>query len=111
MQVVRPARSGGQGAVQESGTDDRPWYATLAAGQWYTLLAANLGWVFDGYETYALILTMPSLFRELLPPERHSAIPFYAGMTTALTLLAWGAGGIIGGIVADYAGRKRTLLS
>lgn len=88
----------------------KPWYGSLSSAQWYTLFAANLGWVFDGYETYALILTMPSAFRQLLESGRYPAIPFYTGLTIAITLLAWGLGGIIGGIVADYIGRKRTLL-
>src|SRR5262245_6662213 len=86
------------------------WYHALNRQQWYTLLAANLGWVFDGYETYALILTMPATFQQLLEPQQFAAIPFYAGVTIAVTLLAWGIGGIIGGILADYIGRKRTLL-
>ena len=34
-----------------------PWYRALNATQWKTLAAANLGWLFDGFETYALILT------------------------------------------------------
>jgi MFS family permease len=82
----------------------------LHSDQWYTLFAANLGWVFDGYETYALILTMPSAFRQLLRADQYPAIPFYIGLTIAFTLLAWGIGGIIGGILSDYVGRKRTLL-
>ena len=36
---------------------DVPWYRVLDRRQWYTLLAANLGWLFDGFENYALILT------------------------------------------------------
>src|SRR5262245_24337471 len=86
------------------------WYRALNRQQWYTLFAANLGWVFDGYETYALILTMPATFQQLLAPQQYAAIPFYAGVTIAVTLLAWGIGGILGGILADYIGRKRTLL-
>jgi hypothetical protein len=31
------------------------WYRTLNATQWKTLLASNLGWVFDGFETFALM--------------------------------------------------------
>jgi hypothetical protein len=27
------------------------WYRTLNATQWKTLLASNLGWVFDGFFT------------------------------------------------------------
>jgi hypothetical protein len=28
------------------------WYRMLNATQWKTLLASNLGWVFDGFETF-----------------------------------------------------------
>jgi len=46
-------------------------------------------------------------------PSRFRAtqsIPFYAGVTVAITLLGWGIGGIIGGTLADYLGRKRTMI-
>src|SRR5437870_3814444 len=66
--------------------------------------------MFDGYETYALILTAGVTFQQLLPLESRPAIPFYAGLTIAVTLLGWGLGGIMGGILADYIGRKRTLI-
>src|ERR1700719_3103985 len=87
-----------------------PWYRTLNRQQWRTLTAANLGWLFDGYESYALLLTMGVAFREILPPSSYMAIPFYAGLTVAVTLLGWGIGGIFGGILADYLGRKRTMI-
>ena len=32
-------------------SDDAPWYKTLTHAQWNTLLASNLGWLFDGFET------------------------------------------------------------
>lgn len=88
----------------------RPWYRALDRRQWYTLAAANLGWLFDGYESYALLLTMGMAFREILPRSSYSAISFYAGLTVAVTLLGWGIGGILGGIAADYLGRKRTMI-
>lgn len=87
-----------------------PWYRALDRRQWRALIVANLGWLFDGYETYALILTVALTFRDLLPTARFASIPFYAGLTIAITLLGWGLGGIIGGIVADYIGRKRMLI-
>src|SRR5262245_42138598 len=87
-----------------------PWYRALDRRQWYTLVAANLGWVFDGYETYALILTVAPVFRQLLPAGQLAAIPFYAGLTIGVTLLGWGIGGIVGGILSDYVGRKRMLI-
>lgn len=87
-----------------------PWYRALDRRQWYTLFAANFSWLFDGYETYALVLTVNLTFQQLLPEAQQQAIPFYSGVTIAVTLLGWGAGGIVGGIAADYLGRKRTLM-
>ena len=87
-----------------------PWYGTLTRIQWKTLLAANLGWVFDGYETFALILTVGVALRQLLDPSQFAQIPAYAGTVIAVTLLGWGIGGLLGGILADYIGRRRTMI-
>ena len=87
-----------------------PWYRSLNRHQWKALIAANLGWLFDGYETYALILTMGIAFHQLPQPSQYKSIPFYAGLTIAITLLGWGVGGIVGGILADYFGRKRVMI-
>jgi MFS family permease len=87
-----------------------PWYATLTRAQWKTLAAANLGWMFDGYETFALILTVGVALRQLLDPSLYPQIPAYAGTVIAITLLGWGVGGLLGGIVADYIGRRRTMI-
>jgi len=88
----------------------QPWYRSLDRRQWNTLFASNLGWLFDGYETYALILTVGVALRQLLQPAQFPQIPTYAGAVIALTLLGWGIGGLIGGILADYIGRKRTMM-
>jgi len=86
------------------------WYQGLDRKQWNTLFASNLGWMFDGYETYALILTVGVTLRQLLDPSLYPQIPTYAGIVIGLTLLGWGVGGIVGGILADYIGRKRTMM-
>ena len=88
----------------------QPWYGSLDRRQWNTLFAANLGWMFDGYETYALLLTVGVALHQLLAPAQFAQIPAYAGAVIALTLLGWGIGGVIGGILADYIGRKRTMM-
>jgi MFS family permease len=87
-----------------------PWYRTLGRKQWYTLIAANLGWMFDGYETYALILTLGMTLKQLLTTSQLTSVPFYAGLVIAITLLGWGIGGILGGILADYIGRRRAMM-
>ena len=87
-----------------------PWYRSLSPAQWKTLVAANLGWVFDGYETYALIISVGVALRQLLDPASYPQIPVYAGTVIALTLLGWAIGGMVGGVVADYIGRKRAMM-
>jgi MFS family permease len=87
-----------------------PWYRLLNRSQWNTLIASNLGWMFDGYETFALVMAIGSALRQLLDPSQYSQIPTYAGTVIGLTLLGWGVGGLIGGVLADYLGRKRTML-
>jgi MFS family permease len=91
--------------VQEAAST--PWYRSLDRQRWRALIAANLGWLFDGYETYALILTAGVALKQLHPSGNPA---FYIGLTIAMTLLGWGAGGILGGIVADYIGRRKVLL-
>src|ERR1700735_5228119 len=87
-----------------------PWYRLLTRSQWNTLIASNLGWMFDGYETFALVVTIGAALRQLLDPSQYGEIPFYAGIVIGLPLLVWGIGGLIGGVLADYLGRKRTML-
>jgi MFS family permease len=89
---------------------DVPWYRSLNRTQWNTLFASNLGWLFDGFETYALILTVGPALRQLLDPAHYPQIPAFAGTVIAITLLGWGIGGMLGGVLADYIGRKRMMI-
>jgi MFS family permease len=88
----------------------RPWYRALRRAQWNTLVASNLGWMFDGFEAYALILTVGVALRQLLQPAQYSQIPFYSAAIIASTLCGWAVGGLLAGILADYIGRKRTMI-
>lgn len=86
-----------------------PWYRSLNRGQWKALIASNLGWTFDGFEVFALILTVGAALHQLLEPSQYKSIPFYAGAVIAITVFGWGLGGLCGGILADYIGRKRAM--
>src|ERR1700704_4328257 len=96
--------------MSDAAIGSQPWYRSLNRGQWNTLIASNLGWLFDGYETYALVISVGVALRQLLDPSQYSQIPVYAGTVIAFTLLGWGIGGLIGGVIADYIGRKRTMM-
>jgi MFS family permease len=95
---------------EDAGARRLPWYRTLGREQWRVLLAANLGWLFDGFEIYALFLTVGFALHQLLAPSQHQAIPRYAGYVLATTVFGWATGGVLGGIIADYIGRKRTMM-
>jgi MFS family permease len=87
-----------------------PWYRSLDANQWKTMIASNIGWMFDGYETFALILTVGVALHQLLPASELSHTQAFAGTVIGITLLGWGVGGVIGGVLADYLGRRRTMI-
>ena len=72
------------------------------------LAACWLGWMFHGYETYALVLTMAPAVHQILPEVAKA--PIYMGGLLSATLLGWACGGIAAGVLADYLGRRRTLM-
>ena len=74
------------------------------------LLASWLGWMFDGYETYALVLVMASAVHQLLPLQHLPRASVYIGGLLAATMLGWAMGGVGAGVLADYFGRRRTLM-
>src|SRR5262249_23994336 len=55
-------------------------------------------------------LTVGFALKQLLDVGQAAAIPQYAGYILAFTVFGWATGGVIGGIVADYIGRKRSML-
>ncbi len=96
--------------MSEVGTFEySPWYRSLNRSQWKALIAANLGWTFDGFEVFALILTVGVALHQLLDPSQYPRIPAYAGAVIAITVFGWAIGGLLGGVLADYLGRKRSM--
>ncbi len=95
--------------TESAGSRSSPWYRSLSRAQWKALVASNLGWTFDGFEVFALILTIGAALHQLLDASQYKFIPAYAGAVIAITVFGWGVGGLLGGILADYIGRKRSM--
>ncbi|HLZ65701.1 MAG TPA: MFS transporter [Aliidongia sp.] len=91
-------------------TASMPWYAGLKPMHWRILTASFMGWIFDGFESFALFLVLPLMLKSLLSPDQLAQGPIWAGIAIGGTLLGWGLGGLVGGVLADYVGRKRMML-
>ncbi|HVJ54677.1 MAG TPA: MFS transporter [Aliidongia sp.] len=86
------------------------WHAGLTRRHWRILAGSYLGWIFDGYEASGLVIAMPFILKSLLTSEQAQTPAFYAGAAIGITLLGWGLGGLMGGVLADYVGRKRVMM-
>ena len=61
-----------------------PWYRSLSRQQWGVLIASNFGWLFDGFEIFALFLTVGFALHQLLDAAQYPDIPRYAGYVLAI---------------------------
>jgi MFS family permease len=86
------------------------WTTSIDKAGWAALAASWMGWMFDGYENYALILVMGVAVRDMLPANKLPHASVYMGVLLAVTLMGWATGGVIAGVLADYIGRKRMLM-
>jgi hypothetical protein len=72
----------------------QPWHDGLTANHWRILFASFLGWIFNGYEGYALFLVLPFALQDILTPvQARSTGAVWAGIAISATLLGWGIGG------------------
>ena len=86
------------------------WRRDLDSRHWRILIASLLGRLFDGYENFILFVLLAPALRDLLTPEQLPDLTRYAGIILGVTVLGRSAGGLLVGVLADYVGRRRTLL-
>jgi hypothetical protein len=65
----------------------RLWSVSIDRSAWRALTASWLGWMFDGYETYALVLVMAPAVRQMLSTERLPKASIYMGGLLSVTPL------------------------
>jgi MFS family permease len=58
----------------------------------------------------ALVYALGPALRTVLTPEQATRPAYYVGLAIGITLLGWGFGGLLGGVAADYIGRKRMMM-
>lgn len=88
----------------------RTWIAEIDTKSWNGLIASWLGWLFDGYETYAMVAVAAVAIKQLIAPDQLVRLPMYISALFAIQLVGWATGGLISGILADYLGRKRVMM-
>jgi MFS family permease len=111
---------------------EQPWYAGATRGQWLALLAAFLGWAFDGFEMGVFPLVARPALIELLDlsseqrlihdpnvsPERQDqarsnvdgVVRRWNGVLSAVFLFGAAAGGVLFGWLGDRFGRVRAMV-
>jgi MFS family permease len=83
---------------------------TRSRGKRHAFVGAYLGWMFDGFETFATVLVASFIVNDLIGPGSTARSPYYVSTVLAVTLLSWCIGGLISGILADRYGRRRVLI-
>ena len=86
----------------------RPPSSRLTRGQWMTLVAAFLGWMFDGFEMGIFpIVARPAL--QQMGFTQEGDISRWMANVTALFLLGAAGGGLVFGWLGDRIGRVRAM--
>jgi len=83
-----------------------------ARGRWMALLAALLGWMFDGFEMGLFPLIGPNALSELLADDiaRNPAVKDqWFGVIMAVFLIGAATGGVLFGWLGDQIGRVRAM--
>ncbi len=78
-------------------------------GQWMVLIAAFLGWMFDGVEQGVFPLVARPALQDLMGTSSDKLIGPWIGYITALFLLGAALGGLVFGWLGDRIGRVKSM--
>jgi MFS family permease len=81
----------------------------LGPGQWLTLVAAFLGWMFDGLEMGLFPIVARPALQDLLHASDDAVVGLWNGRVVAGFLLGAAGGGLIFGWLGDRIGRVRAM--
>jgi MFS family permease len=90
--------------------------------QWWVLVVAALGWLFDTMDQRLFILAREPALKEVMAvdlpsnptPTQQKAwdaqVSTYSGLVTAIFMVGWATGGLFFGVIGDKWGRVFTML-
>lgn len=81
------------------------WPRRVTPAERRTLLAGSLGWMLDAFDVYLYSLVLAHLMRDFGMSQA------LGGLLNSLTLVASAIGGFLFGLIADRAGRTRSLMA
>ena len=84
--------------------------SAISRGKWMALLAAFLGWMFDGLEMGLFPLVARPALRELLSVNDESLVGLWFAVATAGFLVGAATGGVLFGWLGDRIGRVRAMM-
>jgi len=86
-----------------------PQSKPLSRHQWFVLIAAFLGWMFDGLEMGLFPIAARPALQDLLQITDDATIGMWNGRLVAAFLFGAAAGGLLFGWLGDRIGRVRTM--
>ena len=86
------------------------WWRLLDRYQWFVLIVAALGWLFDCLDQQIFLAARVPAMRELLHTNDLRQITEFGGYATSIFLLGWATGGLIFGVLGDRIGRAKTMV-
>ena len=85
-------------------------FVASGKGRWMALLAAFLGWMFDGFEMGLFPLVARPALQDLLGVTDASVIGPWFGLMIAVFLVGAATGGVLFGWLGDRVGRVRAMV-
>ena len=100
------------------------WFQEVSRYQWFVLIVAALGWLFDTMDQQLFALARQPAMMELVLPERipgeeltdqqkaddAALVNVSSGYVTSIFLIGWASGGLIFGVMGDRIGRAKVML-
>ncbi len=82
------------------------WWRDTDVRAHRAFVAASLGWMLDAFDVMLYAMVLASLIED---PTLHLSLST-AGILNSVTLVSAAVGGVVFGVIADRAGRKRALM-